>query len=180
MMWLVNRLVGAVVGLTLAAAGIVVVVEAVRFLTGGAPVLIPVEDWAAGLERARWADTTTVLVLVVVGLVGLLFVIAELAPRRPVALGLAGSDGDHAASVDRQGLESRIRRAVETDADVARCRVRVGRRRAEARVVTPWDVDGGQVRERATQAMTAALETIGLDRDLRTRVRVDRERERVA
>ncbi len=51
MMWLVNRLVGAVVGLTLAAAGIVVVVEAVRFLTGGAPVLIPVEDWAAGESR---------------------------------------------------------------------------------------------------------------------------------
>ncbi|MGI8875818.1 MAG: DUF6286 domain-containing protein, partial [Egibacteraceae bacterium] len=111
---------------------------------------------------------------------GFFFAPAKLAPRPPDALGLDGSDGDHVASVDRHGLENRIRRAVETDADVTRCRVRVGRTRAEARVVTPWDVDGGQVRERATQAMTAALETIGLDRDLRTRVRVDRERERVA
>lgn len=79
---LVNRLVVLVVGAALAAVGVVAIVEAVATGVGAGFVWFPGQAWLRTLETTSWANPTVLIVAIIVGVVGLLLLVIQLAPRR--------------------------------------------------------------------------------------------------
>lgn len=172
-----NRLLALVAGLALAAAAFVAIVEMVGALTGSGDVLVPRQQWATALRQLQWDDPVLIAVAIATIVVGLALLTVALFPSRPEQLPLRGHD-DAAASIDRRGLQERLRRAVVRDEDVMSASVGI-RRRAKVRATVPPDADRQACRRRVRTAVETAANDVGLARPLRVHVNVTRERGRV-
>ncbi|CAN5852490.1 hypothetical protein BH23ACT10_BH23ACT10_36050 [soil metagenome] len=166
-----------VIGTAVAVVAAVSVIEMVAALTGNASVVVSRQRVASTLEQVRWDDLVLIGVAIAVIVVGLALLLLEVIPPRPEQLALHGPTAA-AASVDRRGLQERLRLATLRDDDVARATVAI-RRRAKVRAFVVSDVDRRACRKRIHAAVTDAVADIGLARSLRVRVDVSRARERV-
>ncbi len=175
-MTIVNRLLALVFGLALAAAAGVAIIEMVTALTGNAGI-VPREQWASALAELRWDDPTLVGVAIGLVLIGLALLSGELTPARPGQFALQGAT-DAAASIDRRGLQERLRHVALRDADVVAADVRI-RRRAKVRASVPPDTDRRACRQRVLDATTSAIDELGLIRPPTVRAEIVRARERV-
>jgi hypothetical protein len=175
-MRIVNRLLALVVGLALAAAAAVAIIEMVTALTGNAAI-VPRERWASVLAELRWDDPTLVAAATGLVLAGLVLLGVELTPARPRQFALRGSI-DAAASIDRRGLQERLRHVALRDADVVAADVRI-RRRAKVRASVPPDTDRRACRQRVLDATTSAIDELGLTRPPTVRAQIVKARERV-
>lgn len=175
-MRLVNRLLGLLLGLGLAALGGLILIESIAFLLGNPPWLVPLQQWAAVVDDLTWDDRGMVIALVVMLVVGALLLVAELAPRTPSSLELDGSTPQRAVSIDRRGLERRLRTAALRHPHVDDAHVKVRQRRIQVRAGVPWDSETSQVRAEVASALDETVQAIGLQQRPRTSVRVDRER----
>lgn len=175
-MRIVNRLLAFVVGLALAAAAVIAIVEIVVALSGRPPVLVARNRVASELGRLQWDDPRVVAVAVGMIVVGLLLLLVQLIPRRPIQLPLQGQPG-RSAAIDRRGLQERLRHVALRDRDVVAAAVRV-RRRAKLRVSVPGDADRRDARRRVHERVTDAVGQLGLRRPLKVKVAVVEARER--
>ncbi|MDP8958253.1 MAG: hypothetical protein M3N51_03425, partial [Actinomycetota bacterium] len=82
-MTVVNRLLGLILGLALAWAGLLILIEAARAALGESPWLVDVRAWDQALGDLTWNDQVLLLVLAGMVLLGLILLIMELKPRRP-------------------------------------------------------------------------------------------------
>lgn len=175
-MHLVNRLLGILLGLALAAVGGLVLVESIAFLLGNSPWAVPLQRWGAVLNALTWDNRGMVIALVAMTVVGALLLIAELAPRAPSTLELDGSTPQRAVSIDRRGLERRLRTTALRHPHVDDAKVKVRRRRIQVRAGVGWDSEPSQVRTEVASALEETVQAIGLQQRPRTSVRVERER----
>lgn len=176
-MRLTNRLLALLLGLALGGAGGLAVAELVAGLTGRAPLLVPRGTWHQRLSALEWSDpalTGAAAGLVVLGLVLLL---AQVVPRRPLELPLQPAE-DQEASIDRRGLQEVLRRVAIADPDVIGATVRV-RRRAKVRVQLPPKGERRAARDRLQQSLAAAVGELGLSKRLAVKVDARQGRERV-
>jgi uncharacterized protein DUF6286 len=174
-----NRVLGLLLGLTLAATGAITCVEILLGLIGRPPWLIPRSLWDSALRELTWTTPTFITVLVVLTVVGLLLVVLQLIPRRPAALPLQPTGANRTAEIDRRGLQERLRQVAISDPDVLGARVRAQRRRVKIDAAVPPDADAGAVRGRLGAAMEESLQRLGLAVPYRSAVQVRRARERV-
>ena len=93
MMRVFNRLVVLLVGMALAAGGVLVVIEAAWTWTGSGFVWIPGRQWLASFETTPWSSNLVVAVSVAVAVAGLLLALAEVRPQRRRAATYATDTG---------------------------------------------------------------------------------------
>lgn len=176
-MRVMNRLLALVLGAVLAAAAAAVLVDAVAVLAGRGAIVSGRQSWPAALLRASWSDPALLVIAVGFIVVGALLLAAGLVPQRPLVLPLRRPP-HAAASIDRRGLEERLRHTALRDPDIVAATV--GVRRA---ITVSAEVAGGtdrrRCRERLERAITSAVEQMDLADHSRTRVKVVQGRERV-
>ncbi len=125
-MRLINRPLGALLGVAIVAAGLLVVLEVAADRLVGRPVVVQwhrVYDWA---EHTSWAQGSVRTGSVLIVIVGILLLLAELRREAPRRYPVSGNLTD--AAFARHGVEAAIRCAV-TDVDgITDATVKVTRR----------------------------------------------------
>jgi hypothetical protein len=81
-----DRLLSSLLGLVLLVVGVLAAVEAMIIGLGHRPKWLPLHSWYHWLTTHRLDDTTVRVVLLCLAIAGLLLVVAESWPRRPVRL----------------------------------------------------------------------------------------------
>lgn len=157
MRWL-NRVLAAIFGLALAAAGVLVVWEAVAIVLEPSSRRIPYESWIASQEAFRWNSPEVLWIGAGLAALGLILVALQLVPRKPSALGAALGENGVQVDVDRSGLEGALTRAATGVEGVTGARTRTRRKK----VSTRFDIPGGGDRA-TTEAVAGALRR-GLER----------------
>lgn len=163
-MRLVNRLLAAVLALVLAGAAGILVVEVVARLIGRGPV---VTDWS---RIGSWADSTTwsapaVLAAGIVAMVlGVVLLVAEFAPSRPVRFAAAAGVEGVDTGYTRRGVAGAVRSAAEGVDGVASASVAVGRRsvRVAATAVASTPDAVRSLTDPVTAAVNERIDRLGL------------------
>lgn len=166
------RLISALLAIALAAAALVVVVEAARKLAGAAPWLIPADEWLRIGRTSSWAETDVRLVLVGLLLAGLALIAFALWPRRVHAVATPALRPGVDLYVERRGLERFVGRRVQRVDGVRDADVRVKRSKVAIDVRTTPRTEGAAEAVRATAASTLA--GFGLDSAENVSVHVQR------
>lgn len=174
-MRVVNRVLALLVGLAVVAVAAIALGEVAVGLLGRDALLIPRAAWARSMTELRWNDPGLVGAGTIALVIGVALLVVELWPRRPLELPVRDHVAGRSMSIDRRGLQQRLRRVIEQDADVVNALVQV-RRSAHVRVLVPPGVDRRQVRTRITERLRAAVDGLELAAPLPVQVRVDRVR----
>ncbi len=178
-MRLVNRLTGLLLGLALACAAGIAIIEAALGLLGRPAWLVDRSLMHRSLSELRWDHPTLVVILLAAVVVGLLLLLAQLAPRRPRALDVRDDDRHRQVSIDARGLEERLRHTAMDDSAVLGARVRARRRRARIIAAVPPGTDRAEVRGRLRQSVGESVEELRLAGRYRPAVSVRQAKERV-
>lgn len=175
-----NRLLGVILGLVIAAAGVVLVLETIWAAAGQPPLLVDRQrvDRVA-TEQLTWDATPVTWVLVGLVLVGALLLLLQLIPRQPDTLPLADHPDRH-ASVERKALAAQLGEVVKEDPEVVTARAKVTRRAARVRAKAAPGADVGTLQSRLEASTGSLLSSLQLQQRLRPRVVVTRGRERGA
>ena len=170
------RLAALLLGLAIAAGAGLAAAELVAGWIGGSELLMARDVWDQTLSGLSW--TTTWLVWACVGAIaaGVLLLVLVLVPRRPLVLPLQSDSRAREASIDRRGLQERLRAAVAADGDVASAVVRV-RRKVKVRARVASRADEGQVRHRLRSAVQSDLDRVGLRRKPGLKLKVERAKD---
>jgi MFS family permease len=166
-----------ILGLALALAAALAAAEMIAGFFGQSQLLVPIDDWDRALGATDWRDPVIILVSIGLILVGLLILATVFTPRRPFRLPLQ-SDSQHAAAIDRRGLQSRLERVATEDPEVRNAKVRI-RRKATVRANVPTNANRRAVKQRLSQSIDASLKDVQLDKNLRSSIKVDADKARV-
>jgi hypothetical protein len=161
-MRLFNRLLAALLSLTLMVAGVLVVVEVVAQRLGRKPAIVDwprLYDWA---RRTTWQQGSVRVASIALVVVGLLLLAAELKRSRPSRLAVRSQDTD--AAYTRRGVAATIRSAVSDVDGINSASVSVSRRKVKVEATTaglqPYTAEG--LREPATEAARQRLDALEL------------------
>jgi len=168
---LVNRVVSALLAVALLLGSLVVVVEIVAAALGRAAALIPYPEWTSWLRTDSWNDWIVTAVLGALVVFGLLLLLLAFRRGKPASLALrSGSDGvDVTAS--RRSVEKSLAAAAARTTGIAGASASVSRRAARVDARTVARSEPG-IREEVESAVRGHLDTLGLERRMRTRVDV--------
>jgi hypothetical protein len=176
---ILNRIIIVLLGLALAAAGVLLVAETIAAAVSAPPLLLDRSLIDSRLAEMSWTDVEVdVTIAILIGL-GALLLLAQLIPRQPDALPLRAGQGRE-AEVDRKALAGLIAARAGADRDVLSARAEVTRRAAKVDARALPGADVGSARARLGQMLSEALGAIDLARPLRQKVTVRRSRERSA
>lgn len=103
-----NRLWGLVLGLVLAGAGGIAVVEVVLAAVSHQFVLFPANRWLHVLRSTQWSGRTVTIATAVAAALGFVLLVTEVRPRRPrrVPLAVMNTDGRQRESLAADGSDS--------------------------------------------------------------------------
>ena len=165
----VTRLVSALLAVALLLGSLLVVVEIVAAGLGRPPVLIPYPGWTSWLRTHSWNDWIVNTVLGGLLVLGLLLLLLAFRRGKPASLALrSGSDGvDVTAS--RRSVEKSLAAAAARTTGIAGASASVSRRTARVNARTVARSEPGS-REELESAVRRRLDSLGLERRLRTRV----------
>ena len=127
-MRVVNRPLGFLLAVALAAVGVVVVIEVIALAVGAKPVLAHWGVWYRWAERTPWKAGVVRFWAVLLIVVGLVLLLLELKPRRSSRLPIESDHDATDAAVTRQGLAGVARGAATTVDGVSNAEVRASRR----------------------------------------------------
>ncbi|MHA6795212.1 DUF6286 domain-containing protein [Pseudonocardia bannensis] len=176
------RVLAPLLGLGLAAIGVLVAVEVIaawmRPVTGQG-LVVPWVAWRATLEATTWQDDPVAAVAIGVGVVGLLLVLVGLFARRHDVL-LAVPSPDLTVATSPQVLARLVGRHVRTADDVASASVTASARRISVRA-EGWSTDsagpggtdgteGSDLRRTVTHRVDELLDELPLARRPRVSV----------
>lgn len=167
-----DRLLALVLGLALAAAGIVAVVEISLLLADGDPWLVNRSAWDTELRELSWDDGAVTLGLAIALAAAALVLVVQLVPRNPARLAVREGRDDREVWISRRGLQDRLRQRAESDPDVVRSSVKVTRRRARVDAHLPSHAARREARQRLSGELRRSLEEVGLERTPKLRVQV--------
>lgn len=183
----INRIVSAIVALSIIACCVVIVAESVSALIDQGPLLVPLDGWDRWWSDRTWSDDVTTTILIAVGVVGLVLLLFESWRRRPEVLDLAPGDeatrsaqGERRVVIGRRGLENHMRTIVEREVGVLSASTRAHRRKISVDLTTSsTNKDLKALRKRVKIASAHGLDELHLDRELRVDVDVTRAKQRV-
>lgn len=178
-MRIINRLLGMLLGLALLAGGLLAVVETVLAFTQRPPWLVPYDQWTPVLADLTWDDRTLMAVAALLVLGGLLLVVLQLWPGRPIALRLVEDAPNRLAAMDSRGLQDLLRRSAVEDGDVIDADVRLSRRSARVSGRVPQDAKPRAVQARTRARLRERVGELNLKRPLKVKVRMERSKARV-
>jgi hypothetical protein len=156
-----NRLLLLVLGVGLAAGGVLVVVEAVWAWTGSGFVGAPVGQWLATFKTTPWSATIVVAISIAVAVVGLILLLAELRPQRKRHAVFATDNGDWLLL--RRSAEGHLQRrlAEQVPADGVKVRLTPRSRRWRLKVRAGAASDTKPALQRAARDELARLHAPG-------------------
>jgi hypothetical protein len=169
-----NRIVSALLALSVVAAGALTAAEVVVARTGwpdDGPLVVPYDDWLATLRERTWDDVWVLLVCIGITLIGLLLILAAAAggERR---IPLHSGRSDIQMSISPASLARALTHHVSSIDGISDPRAAIGRRKAvlhaKARLGDPAALQSA-VREQAQQR----LDALPLEQPPQLTVRVD-------
>lgn len=161
-MILVNRLLSLLLGLALAAAGVIVVGEVILGLLGQNPWLVDRSALDVQLPTLTWEDLPVLPVSIALLVLGVVLVLLQLKPRRPASLPLVMSNEHRRSRIERRGLEGRLASVARSDGDVADASARIGRRRAKVTAQAAYGTNTEAVQERLSSVLANDLSSVGV------------------
>lgn len=170
------RLAALLLGLGIAAGAGLAAAELVAGWAGGSELLMARDLWDRTLSGLSWTTTWLIWACLAAIAVGVLLLALVLVPRRPLALPLQSDSRAREASIDRRGLQERLRAAVAADGDVTSTVVRV-RRKVKVRARVASRADEGQVRDRLRSTVQSDLDRLGLRRKPGVKLDVERAKD---
>jgi len=169
-----RRLGAFVTGLTLSAALVWLLVE-VALAISGESGLVNRATLDAWMRELQWRqDTAGWIVWGVVALIGVLLLFAGIGPGRRTEYLVESHGGLGRETVDRRGVEHRIRDLASSDFDVDSVRVTAGRRSVRMQVTPYTNIDRDALERRLSGEVRAGLEDLELSRRLKPRISVRR------
>lgn len=171
-----NRLLAVLLSLGLLAAVALTGTEAVRWLLGSEPWLVPWPSWAESVRTLTVGDPVVRAVSAGLAVLGLLLLVAELRPRRPAALDAEPLATDVDTVATRAGVRAAAVTAARSVAGVRSAKASVVRARVDVGVVTRarGETRAG-LKEDVQRAVEGAVSDLGLKRPLRVRARVQEQ-----
>lgn len=169
-MRVVNRVVAAVLALTLLFGGLLVAVEIVVAAFGRDPWIVPHDRWYRSVLEHSWDDDASRWVFIGLVLAGLVLLGLQLARRRPVALPL--SPGGAPADLGRRSMERSLVRTATSVDGVTKAKVRLSAERADV-VATTDRRQAEEVRPRLADAMERRVRALDLARTPQVKVQVE-------
>lgn len=171
------RVLAPLLGLALAAAGVVTVIEVVAAwvrtpATTG--LLVPWPDWHTTLQGLTWADAPVPLVAIGVAVVGLLLVLLGLLARRH-DIGLTGPTPEVAVTTSPRVLARLVGRRVRATDGVAAATVTATRRKVSVGAQA-WNDAGPELRSTVGSSVDTLLDELPLARRPRVAVTVQQRK----
>ncbi len=77
-----NRLFALVLGVAVAAGGVLMIIEAIWTGTNSGFVWIPGNEWLTSFKTTSWSSTANIAISIAVAVVGLILLLAEIRPQR--------------------------------------------------------------------------------------------------
>jgi hypothetical protein len=170
-MALLNRLLGVLLGLVVAAAGVLLIVETVAAAMNRTPVLVDREVVDSTLSQLSWTDPLLLWVSIGLIVVGALLLLLQLIPRQPATLPLRGYEG-RSAEIDRKALGGRLAAIARRDPDVAGAKGKMTKRAAKLSVRAVPGADLTALRDRLVATVTDALASFDLATSAKPKVSV--------
>jgi hypothetical protein len=148
-----------IVAALLAAAGILVAIQAVSAALGHPLWNVPHGDFAGPAQTRRWADSGTLAVAGAIAFVGLVLILIGLVPGRPRAVPLASGDDSVVIGVPVRSLRHSLAWLAQDVEGIDSAKVRGGRRTVRVRVTTRLRDTAG-LRESVHAAVQARLDAL--------------------
>ena len=172
---LLTRALSALLALALLLGSLLVVAEVVVAAADRGPWLVPYADWTAGLGARSWDDWVVYTILAGLVVVGLLLLFLGVRRGKPATLPLRGRTQGVDVQASRRSVEKSLVAAVSRTFGISGAKASVRRRsaRIEARATTRAVTRSESgLRQEVESAAKSRLESLGLARDLRPRVRI--------
>lgn len=169
-MRIANRVLCAVLALSLVVGGLLAAAEVVLAGLGREPWLVPYERWERVLRTTPWSDGGVRLVLAGLVAAGVALLALEAVRRRPEELAMAPGPAAEAV-VDRRSAERWLAGRVHRVEGVVDASARLGRRTAVVRVGSVGRSTEG-LEPRVREAVAGHLDELGLAKPLRVGVEV--------
>lgn len=173
-MRLLNRPLALLLAAALAATGIIIAIEVIAFAVGAKHVVVPWPSWQHWASTTHWNRAVIKVWAVILIVVGLIFLLSQLKPRRVTRLSLTSSDDHTDAAITRKGLAGAVRAAVLDVDGIAKADTVAARRR-----VTVSATSSAQDSEAAKEltdpvhdAAQAQIDSLGLTKKIRVRTTV--------
>lgn len=167
----VTRVVCALLALALLLGSLLAIVELVAAALDRAPALVPYPDWTSWLRTHSWDDRVVTGVLVGVVVLGLLLLLLALRRGKPASLALRSRSDGVDVTASRRSVEKSLVAAAARTTSVTGASAAVSRRTARVDARTMGVSEPG-IREEVDSAVRERLDSLGLERRMRTRVRV--------
>lgn len=164
-----NRVLAAVLGLTLLAGGLIVAVEIVVAGFDRRPWVLPHDDWYRSARLRTWESAPPRWIFIGLVAAGLLLLVLQLARRRPSTLALM--PGAVPADVGRRSLERSLAREAARVDGIAGAKAKIAKEKAEV-VATSSRRQTDDLPPALTEALDRRLGSIGLARPPAVRVKV--------
>jgi hypothetical protein len=168
--WL-NRAVSALLALALLIGSALVLAEVVAAAVDRGPWLVPYPEWTEWMRSHSWNDWVVNTILVGLVLVGLLLLALALRRGKPATLPLRDRTPGVNVKASRKSVERSLAAAASRTSGVTGADASVRRRSARIGAQATARSDSG-LRQEVESAVKERLDSLGLARNLRTRVSV--------
>ncbi len=165
----VTRIVSALLALALLLGSLLAVVEIAAAALGRAPVLVPYPDWTAWLRTHSWNDWIVNAALGGLVVLGLLLLFLAFRRGKPASLALRSRSDAVDVTASRRSVEKSLAAAAARTTGIVGAGASVGRRTARVDARTVGRSEPG-IREEVEAAVRGHLDSLGLQRRMRTRV----------
>lgn len=168
-----NRFLALIVGLALMAVGVIIMIEVIALAVNAAPVVL---NWHAMLrwgQRNTWNAASVKITAGIIGLVGLIILLAQLKRRRPTRLAIHpdGLNATTQVALTRKGLRAAVNASLREVDGVQHSKIKLKRRRVAVRVSPTSSDAAASVAAAVRSAVTGRLDELALARSFRTSVR---------
>ncbi len=174
-MRLLNRPLAFLLAAALGFAAVMVVVEVVALAVGAKPVLFTWTTWAKNGHTTVWNSDFVLTVSIVAIVVGALLLLLELKPARSKRVRLTSDNNATDAAMTRQGLAGAARGAAEDVDGISKAGAASSGRTVTvtARAAASDKSAADALQQPVTDAVTRKLESLGLTRAPRVRVKIN-------
>lgn len=163
-MRLLSRLLAVLLGLGLAALGVLLILEVIWAARGLPPLLLPYVPLARDMRAHQWDDLLVLAACALAALLGLLLVVSQLHRRRRLKVRLADTSPGMRAATTRRTVRQTARAAACAVEGVSEARARFRRRRVRVRVHTLLRKGEEPLAEQVRDRVAERLDRLGLAR----------------
>ncbi len=175
-----SRLIACLLGLALAAFGVIVAVEAWLLASDRGSWLVPRSRWDTNVRDLQWDDTSVTVTCALLTAAGIGLLLLQLLPRVPIRLRVRDTPDGREVWISRRGLEGQLARLADRDPEVLAPNVRVTKRKAKVKAAFPTHAQPAEVGARLRTMAAQRLDRADLERPLKVNVRLRPARKRVS